>query len=221
MKRIVTVFLACAAIATTMSARQVQLKSPDGRNSVEITTDGEISYTLHRDSKPITECNRLSINVDGTEWGKSQKCTSVKRRSVSQSHTVPVPRRSREVADVYNEITLSYKGYNVEFRAYNEGIAYLFVSCSKKADKVNGETVDFNIDGNAMTYTQLTNRMQQWFEYNYTERRFASLPTDSLIILPMLASVNGYQVLFAEADVYDYPGIYLRRNGSGLFGDFA
>ena len=67
MKRIVTVFLACAAIATTMSARQVQLKSPDGRNSVEITTDGEISYTLHRDSKPITECNRLSINVDSTE----------------------------------------------------------------------------------------------------------------------------------------------------------
>ena len=117
MKRIATALLACAAIAATMSAKPVQLKSPDGRNSVEIETDGEINYSLHRDSKPITECNRLSINVDGTEWGKSQKCRSVKRRSVSHSHTVPVPRRSRKVADVYNEVTLSYRGYNVEFRA--------------------------------------------------------------------------------------------------------
>ena len=220
-KRIVTALLACSAIAATLWAKPVQLKSPDGRNVVEIETDGEICYSLHRDSKPITVGNRLSINVDGTEWGKAQKCRAVKRRSVSTKHTVHVPRRSREVADEYNELMLSYKGYNIEFRAYNEGIAYRFVSCSKKADKVNGETVNFNLDDNAMTYTQLTNRMQQWFEYNYTERRFASLPSDSLVILPMLASINGYQVVFAEADVYDYPGIYLRRDGSGLRGDFA
>lgn len=221
MKRIVTAVLACAAIAATLSAKSVQLISPDGRNRVEIEKDGEVSYSLYRDSKPITLHNRISVNVDGTEWGKSQMCRSVKRRSVNQSYTVPVPRRSSVVADVYNEITLSYNGYKIEVRSYNEGMAYRFVSYNKKADKVKGETVNFNLEGNAMTYTQLTDRMQQWFEYNYTERKFASLPADSMIILPMLACVNGYQVVFAEADVYDYPGIYLRRNGSVLVGDFA
>ena len=221
MKRIVTAVLACATIAATLSAKSVQLISPDGRNRVEIEKDGEVSYSLYRDSKPITLHNRISVNVDGTEWGKSQMCRSVKRRSVNQSYTVPVPRRSSVVADVYNEITLSYNGYKIEVRSYNEGMAYRFVSYNKKADKVKGETVNFNLEGNAMTYTQLTDRMQQWFEYNYTERKFASLPADSMIILPMLACVNGYQVVFAEADVYDYPGIYLRRNGSVLVGDFA
>ena len=68
-KRIVTALLACSAIAATLWAKPVQLKSPDGRNTVEIETDGEICYSLHRDSKPITVGNRLSVNVDGTEWG--------------------------------------------------------------------------------------------------------------------------------------------------------
>ena len=41
-KRIVTALLASTAIAAAVWAKPVQLKSPDGRNVVEIETDGEI-----------------------------------------------------------------------------------------------------------------------------------------------------------------------------------
>ena len=53
---------------------------------------------------------------------------------------VPSPfYRANELRDYYNELTLRFKkDWNVEFRAYNDGIAYRFVSRSKKPFQCSG-----------------------------------------------------------------------------------
>ena len=45
---------------------------------------------------------------------------------------------------IYNELTLQFKGFNVEFRAYDDGIAYRFINKGKKPFKVVKELADFN-----------------------------------------------------------------------------
>lgn len=53
--------------------------------------------------------------------------------------------RASELRDHYNELTLRFKkDWNVEFRAYNDGIAYRFVSRAKKPFNVVDETVDYH-----------------------------------------------------------------------------
>lgn len=156
------------------------------------------------------------MTVDGKVWGRNDRCKSAKRSQVSRTADVMVPRRFKTVEDNYNGLSLKYKGYDIEFRAYDEGVAYRFVSTSPKADKVNADASVITLTGNPDTYTQLTDRLQQWFEYNYTERPLSRLPADSLVILPMLADNGKYKIVLAEADVYDYPGIYLRPGKDGL-----
>lgn len=220
MKKLSIVLLGMILSMPTM-AKVIELRSPNARNSVSIESDGQVRFSLHRDNKPIVVDSPLSLNVDGNEWGKAKKYSSVKRYSVNGQRNVPVARRATNVVESYNAVTLNYKDYSIEFRAYDEGVAYRFVSNTLKADKVKGENVTINLAGDPMTYSKITNRMQQWFEYNYTERAYSSLPTDSLQILPVLADVDGCKVMLAEADVYNYPGIYLQKNSQSLKGEFA
>jgi alpha-glucosidase len=35
-----------------------------------------------------------------------------------------VARKNARIPDVYNQLTLSFKDYNLHFRAYDEGVAY-------------------------------------------------------------------------------------------------
>ena len=210
-----------AAWGGTADARSYELKSPDGRNVVRIEADGAVHYSLARDGQPVLDACHLTLTVDGDTWGTDARCRSAKREAMEQTVGFPVARRARTMTDMYNKLVLRYKGYDIEFRAYNEGVAYRFVSQSPDADEVQTEGVQFNLAGNPMTYTQLTDRLQQWFEYNYTERKAADLPADSLIIPPMLALSGPYKVLFAEADVYHYPGLYLRPGCEGLEGEWA
>ena len=210
-----------AAWGGTADARSYELKSPDGRNVVRIEADGAVHYSLARDGQPVLDACHLTLTVDGDTWGTDARCRSARREAMEQIVEFPVARRARTMTDMYNKLVLRYKGYDIEFRAYDEGVAYRFVSQSPDADEVQAEGVQFNLAGNPMTYTQLTDRLQQWFEYNYTERKAADLPADSLIIPPMLALSGPYKVLFAEADVYHYPGLYLRPGSEGLEGEWA
>lgn len=204
-----------AAVSMAAAAKSYELISPDGRNKVCVETDGTVSYIVSRDGNTIAS-GEPSMTVDGKVWGRNDRCKSAKRSQVSRTADVMVPRRFKTVEDNYNGLSLKYKGYDIEFRAYDEGVAYRFVSTSPKADKVNADASVITLTGNPDTYTQLTDRLQQWFEYNYTERPLAGLPTDSLVILPMLADSGKYKIVLAEADVNGYPGIYLRPGKDGL-----
>ena len=219
--RNITTAITLLAAACGLQGAEVEIKSPDGRNIVTVEKDGPVNYRLSRDNREIIGTSPIEMRVDGTEWGTRGRCRSVKRSTGRDRVSVDVPRRSRTVSDRYNGAVLKYGDYDIEFRVYDDGMAYRFVSDARKADKVERERTSFRISGNPATYTQLTDRLQQWFEYNYTERPYRGLPSDSLVILPALLDYGDCKVLLAESDVYGYPGMYLKKSGNMLQGEFA
>ena len=219
--RNITTAITLLAAACGLQGAEVEIKSPDGRNIVTVEKDGPVNYRLSRDNREIIGTSPIEMRVDGTEWGTRGRCRSVKRSTGRDRVSVDVPRRSRTVSDRYNGAVLKYGDYDIEFRVYDDGMAYRFVSDARKADKVERERTSFRISGNPATYTQLTDRLQQWFEYNYTERPYRGLPSDSLVILPALLDYGDCKVLLAESDVYGYPGMYLKKSGDMLQGEFA
>lgn len=70
---------------------------------------------------------------------KRQKLSGTSRKSVDRM--IPSPfYRANELRDYYNELTLRFKkDWNVEFRAYDDGIVYRFINRSKKPFKVVDE----------------------------------------------------------------------------------
>ena len=208
------------------------LLSPDGRIAVNLNADKAkgLCYSVSVDGTAIINPSPISMSLsDGSELCKG-RIPSVKAGSIDATvHTVIYKRA--EVRDRCNTLTLNYKGYSVEFRAYDEGVAYRFRVRSKTAFKVLGEQAvwDFAQDCNAFVpyvkqHTK-TLESQLWnsFENVYARHSLSAWDASRLAFLPLLVDAGVAKVCITESDLLGYPGMYL-YNGDGntsLEGRFA
>lgn len=130
-KKLFIVLLCCLTAATSLfaakTAKPVTLKSPNTRICVSFSG---FQYSVTADGQQMIAPSEISMTLDdGTVYGKGAKLQSVKRKSYDTSIKTPVYKKS-SIRDQYNEMTLVYKNFNLIFRAYNEGVAYRFVSKS-------------------------------------------------------------------------------------------
>lgn len=224
MHRLMT-FIAAALIAIGAMAapKTYDLVSPDGRLKVEIKTGNGICYTLQHDSDVLLEDSYLGLYLtDGTSFGENAKVTGTSRRSVSEIHKTVLYKKA-QVEDSFNELTLRFKNFSLIFRAYDDGMAYRFVSRMKKPFTVKDELASFNFaeDWNmwAAYVCQHTETLESQY-YNSFENQYSYTPVsewnkDRMAFLPLMVDgPNGKKIVITEADLMNYPGMYL-YNGDG------
>lgn len=208
------------------------LTSPDGQVRAEIYSGKALEYSVSYNGKPVMLKSAIGMTLaDGTEIGPG-KAKIRKRLKVDKKITSPFYRRS-EVAEQYNAVTLSLgKGWEAEFRAYNDGVAYRFVCTSSGPFKVKDETALYRFpDGAHATapYVRARKKKNDFdsqffssFENIYSRTTVDSLDTCRLIFLPMAVHPAGdVSVLITEADLRGYPGMYLNAAADGLRGIWA
>lgn len=224
MRRLMT-FIAAALIAIGAMAapKTYDLVSPDGRLKVEIKTGNGICYTLQHDSDILLEDSYLGLYLtDGTSFGENTKVTGTSRRSVSEIYKTVLYKKA-EVEDSFNELTLKFKNFSLIFRAYDDGMAYRFVSRMKKPFTVKDELASFNFaeDWNmwAAYVCQHTETLESQY-YNSFENQYSYTPVsewnkDRMAFLPLMVDgPHGKKIVITEADLMNYPGMYL-YNGDG------
>ena len=167
MKYFLVILLLCITVLSGYSQNQI-LSSPDGKNIIGIFTDGDLSYSVKHNDETILERSPLSMKVGDEDWGISSKVLRVDRQFINVKVIYTVPRKYKTASDQYNKLILTYKDFQVEFRAYNDGIAYRFSGRRNLVKPVHKETVCYNFPENYETYTLLTDKLQNWFEEDYT-----------------------------------------------------
>ena len=219
-----TFFAAMLLVTTAWAAQKTyELKSPDGRLKVEIKTGNGICYTLQHDSDVLLEDSYLGLYLtDGTSFGENAKVTGTSRRSVNEIYKTVLYKKA-EVEDSFNELTLKFKNFHLVFRAYDDGMAYRFVSRSKKPFTVKDELASFNFaeDWNmwAAYVCQHTETLESQY-YNSFENQYSYTPVsewnkDRMAFLPLMVDgPHGKKIVITEADLMNYPGMYL-YNGDG------
>lgn len=233
--KIVRLFLiACMLTQVAQAQTKYELTSPDGKLKTHITAGKQLTYDIVFDGQQVTTASPISITLENGEvWGENDKPASAKRKSVNTKVASPFYRAS-ELVDNYNELVLSFKGnWGIEFRAYNDGIAYRFVNKSKKAFKIVNEEVNYQFATDAkgtVPYVirgkdgDYESQFRNSFENQYTVKNISELNKQRLIFLPAMAEVeNGVKVCITETDLNNYPGLYLSA-GKGehlLSGVFA
>lgn len=221
MKKISLIVLTLIYSVVFAYAKPIEVKSPDGKNKAVIETDGKVTYSFFRDGTQILTNSPLSLTVGDRIWGEDKKCGKIERRSVSEPVTFIVPRKYKETLNNYNQVLLNYKGYKIEFRVYNDGVAYRFISTAENTNPVKGEQVQYSFTQDHLSYTLLTDQLQNWFEQDYTVKNINALPRDSFSVAPVMVQVDKFKVLLAEADLYNYAGMYLRAGDRSFNGVFA
>ena len=233
MHKLMTFFAAMLLVTTAWAApKTYELKSPDGRLKVEIMTGNGICYTLQHDSDLLLQDSYIGLYMtDGTAYGENDKVVATSKRSVNETIETVMYKKS-EVKDVFNELTLRFKEFSLVFRAYDDGMAYRFVSRSKKPFVVKDELSQFNFAQDwsmwAAYVAQHTETLESQF-YNSFENRYEYTPLsewnkDRIAFLPLMVDgPAGKKIVVTEADLMNYPGMYLYNGdgGSDLSARFA
>ncbi len=210
--------------------RQYELLSPDGHLRVSVDADTQIRYTLDRDGVRVLAPSALAVRLDdGSAYDGNVHFQKALRRSVDTRFAAPVYKRA-EVRDHFNELTLRYKTFDLVFRAYDEGMAYRFVSREGKAFNVREEQAEFRFAEDVETTvpyirTESANDpiFFNSFENYYSVHPLSEWQEGKAAFLPVsFAMQNGWRVNITESDLLDYPGMYLRHlGGTAVGGLFA
>ncbi|MCR4565606.1 MAG: glycoside hydrolase family 97 protein, partial [Bacteroidales bacterium] len=169
-----------------------------------------------------TSGNRLAMEVvcaDGKIKTLGDKAGITKNSFGKKSGKVITPFYRKNITEEkYNfRILQSWEGYDIEMRAYNQGVAYRFVTRLGNELTVNNEIVEFRTDGKMdaiIPYQYGHPRKDKYecsFENQYDYYVAGETPrNDMLAFLPMLADtrVKG-KLLLMESDIEDYPGMYV------------
>ena len=108
-----------------------------------------VTYSIALDGHTFILPSPVSMTLsDGRVLGK-ENLSSVRFRTASVRDSIDTPLyRQARVEESYNALTLSFAraGFALEFRAYDEGIAYRFSTSLKDSITVVGEEAVFRFD---------------------------------------------------------------------------
>jgi len=209
--------------------KSFELSSPDNTIKIKITTGSRFEWSLHHKNDAIILPSPISLQLENETLGKDAAVTSARTTKVNTTFEA-INYHKKTIKDQYNELVLSCKGnYGVIFRVYNDAAAYRFFTKKNGEIIVKNEEANFNFPQDQKAYYPI-----QWdyrdgknfnssFEALYRETNLSAFPKDSLAFLPLLVAAGAHKkVAILEADVEDYPGMYLHPNdNNGLTGVFA
>jgi alpha-glucosidase len=222
---LLSIFLITGALLHAQS-RNLSVKSPDGKITVDVSLSDRIYYSVKHGDDVLLAPSGIALVLPGNQsFGVNPVLRSSKQQSYDKTILPPVYKRS-SIRDQYTEMVLSFRGdYQVIFRAYNDGVAYRFVSTGMKDFVILKEQADFTFPGDFKSYLPYVNKEdgasfddQLWnsFENTYTYVALSEASSRRLAFLPVLVEgPNGKKVCITEADLEDYPGMYLLNADGG------
>lgn len=208
------------------------LASPDGKLQVMVETGDGIHYSLVHDGDLLVGRSEIGMYMtDGSKFGGLEQVKKASTRGVDQTIKATLYKKA-EVLDKFNELTLKFKEFSLVFRAYDDGMAYRFVSHKEEPYNVDHETAEFNFakDWNmwaayvAQHTESLESQYYNSFENTYSYTPLSSWNKERLAFLPlMVEGPRGKKVVVTESDLIDYPGMYLynEKGDNNLSARFA
>lgn len=233
MKKLLILILVFAGASAQGARPAYRLTSPDGRLSVTVTAGDSLTYDLSRDGRMLLEASPLALTLaDGRVWGPSARVSKAVRTSADA--VLPSPfYRSSTVRDRYNGLVLKMRGdWSVEFRVYDDGVAYRFATTAKAPFEIASEQACYRFPADfeaTVPYVRarsgdLAAQFHNSFENEYGTFPLSAWDAGRLAFLPLVVDAGeGVKLCLTESDLRDYPGMYLYNGdgGTSLEGRFA
>ena len=236
MKRLFIMLPALLIPFVQSAAKTYSVKSPDKAYQLTVKA-GEGPTTYSVDYKGQTIINHSTIGIleaDGHQIGNGTVASTTKS---SHKGTVDVVvGKTETLADNYNQLTITYDNgdYALTLRAYNEGVAFqwslnydrkitvanelLEADFGKQPVKVHFPMCEMKSweEKDLKKQSHIINQAYRNFERAYVEyESIAAIPDTAISTSPALFTLpdGRTRVAVTEANVYDYPGLYLQPGG--------
>ena len=205
--RLITPILALCCLP--LSAKVYTVQSLLGDMVVNINVDKSITWDITKGKTLVLKPSVISLQTDRQTFGVNPKVRKV-----------TVHNYKNDDNGGYQQLLLSCNGYDVEFRVYLNAAAYRIIP-KKMINKVVNETSEYRFAGDYQSFVPYVNdnrEGERWcysFESYYDEAPLSKMYQDSLAITPLAVCLpEGKKAVVMEADVENYPGMYLLKGTS-------
>jgi len=235
MKNKLTGLIVALLLSSTMLSAQktkdFDVKSQDGNITLHVATGKKLVWSVQLKGKQIIAPSAMALQLgNGDVLGDNAKVSSAKTEKINTTFKA-LNYKKANVQDVYNELTLTCKNdFGVKFRVYNDGVAYRFFTKKKGEIVIKNEEANFNFTQDYKAFIPYMwdyrggVKFNSSFEALYKESNISKFAPDSLAFLPLLVDEgDNNKVVILEADLEDYPGMYLNMNDThkGFMGVYA
>lgn len=217
--------------SVSVLASDYNLSSPDGKIKVSVQVGNDLKYAVQFGSQKVIEPSGIAFTFEqAPPIGKNLLVTGTKQNSVDETWK-PVLKRYENVRNHYNSLLIELKEekfpqriLNLEFRAYNDGVAFrtLFPEqFTSHSYAMTDELTQFVFPENhtcwAVNYGSYTTSQEKEF----FERKLHEITPEMVIGLPMTVKIGDKCfAAITEADIENYAGMYLKtvqgQNGQYL-----
>jgi len=201
--------------AVNVIAAGYEVKSPDEKMEIIVTVDNGTQYEIRYGEAQLIAPSPIGLNLnDGTVIGKGT-VKNTESLSVNDSVQVLIG-KDKSIPEIYNELTIHFnENYDLIVRAYNEGIAYRWITSLPDSIIINNEDFVFNFTDDPTVYFPEATTFDSW-ERTYTTGTASSFSASRFAVTPILFSWAGepYKIAIAESNLYDYPGLYIQATGT-------
>ena len=209
------------SIVIIAASKESVVKSPDGKISVVIDIDNEISYKVFFNE--IAVLNKSTIAFEYKQDAPIGKDLIIVSSETYKSDEIwkPVLKRFEFIRDNHQGIRLVLKEKKfpqrniiLDFRVFNDGMAFRTefpAQYGNHESVLMNELTTFNFSGNhtcwAVNYGGYTTSQ----EAEHFKRNLSEITPEMVIGLPLTVKVDkNCFVAISEADLEDYAGMYLK-----------
>ncbi|MEW6508747.1 MAG: glycoside hydrolase family 97 protein [Bacteroidota bacterium] len=212
MKNISRIFLLVLLCSSILSAKEFVINSPNKKLQLKVTISNSISYSLLKNGKVLIEPSNLQIGIaDGSVIGNNPKLIDNKTETVKEILYPVVRQKFSSITNNYEELILTFsENYKVIFRVYDDAAAYRFSTSLPGKIKILYEQSEFNFGKDYQILFPEEDSFMSHSERIYSLIKISEVTSKKFCSLPALVKLdNGVNALITEADLEDYPGMYL------------
>jgi len=201
----------------SLFSQSLLVSSPDGNLKVEVQIENGISWQVHFKGKPDILKANVGLEFGGKEvFGKNPEIVSHSIREHSETITATVPVKSAKIDDHYNELIVNFRDDNrLIFRAYDDGVAYRYVTSADGVVEVSSERLEIDFPDGSHCWFAPERSILSHYEQHYTYTRIDTIAAGKFHAMPLLVNTPAnVRIWISEADQYDYPAMFLTANGN-------
>ena len=197
-------------------AQENRLTSPDRNIELIVIYDTLLHWQLKMGDNQIILPSEISLELIDQEFPAAKdKIRKIETLTNDEVVKPVVPNKDSEIQDIYNEMTINFRsGFALVFRVYNDGVAYRFKTDIKGNVIVMGEKAEVNFPQGTTGWYPLEESFMSHNERKYIYTSLDTIGENHLASLPALFKSRDINILITESALEDYPGMWLRGNGS-------
>lgn len=213
--RIYSLILMVAACVSGYAQKVVTAKSPDGQTSVSVTLADRIYYDVVSHNETLLKRSVIGMRLRDKTLGANPVLKKKSVRAVKETVKPLLPLKFSEVDNRYTLLSMEMKGgYAVDFRLYNDGIAFRMRTSLPGEIEVMQENTVFQLAEDCDLVLQQPSGFKTSCEENYSiVKSQAWKAEDRMSELPVLIMGKNQKILLSEFDLCSYPGLFLKGNG--------